>query len=153
MLRRRRWTQSIRTSAAGQPWSAAEALGQHSAALDRCEASGCWPSPRAKSTGGDRPRAAPETRARQDGAAAGRGRPRARPRVYGNGWRRLATEDLTEPATEIAPTTLTEAQREATPSLQKLPVDDQRRYCAAAHRRRQRGRSTRNICARPVGPY
>ena len=54
MPRRRRWTRSIRTSAAGQPWLAAEALGQHSAALDRCEASGCWPSPRAKSTGGDR---------------------------------------------------------------------------------------------------
>ena len=42
------------------------------------------------------------------------------------------TEDLTEPATEITETTLTEAQREATPTLQKLPINDQRRYCAAA---------------------
>ena len=42
------------------------------------------------------------------------------------------TEDLTEPATEIAPTTLTEAQRQATPTLEKLPINDQRRACAAA---------------------
>jgi len=42
------------------------------------------------------------------------------------------TEDLAEPATEITATTLTEAQRQATPTLQKLPINDQRRYCAAA---------------------
>ena len=42
------------------------------------------------------------------------------------------TVDLTEtPAAEVT-TTLTEAQREAAPTLQKLPINDQRRYCAAA---------------------
>jgi hypothetical protein len=41
-------------------------------------------------------------------------------------------EELIEaPAAEVT-TSLTEAQREATPSLQKLPSDDQRRACAAA---------------------
>ena len=42
------------------------------------------------------------------------------------------TEDLLPEAPEIAPATLTEAQRQATPTLQKLPINDQRRYCAAA---------------------
>ena len=42
------------------------------------------------------------------------------------------TEDLIEPATEIAATTLTEAQREASPTLEKLPINDQRRACAAS---------------------
>jgi len=42
------------------------------------------------------------------------------------------TEDLIEPATEVTTTTLTEAQRKATPTLQKLPANDQRRACAAA---------------------
>ena len=42
------------------------------------------------------------------------------------------TEDLLPEAPEIAPATLTEAQRQATPTLQKLPANDQRRYCAAA---------------------
>ena len=42
------------------------------------------------------------------------------------------TEDLTEPATEIAATPLTEAQRQATPTLRKLPINDQRRACSAA---------------------
>ena len=43
------------------------------------------------------------------------------------------TEDLREtPATEITATTLTAAQREATPTLEKLPINDQRRACAAS---------------------
>ena len=43
------------------------------------------------------------------------------------------TEDLLPeaPATEIT-TTYTPEQRQATPTLQKLPANDQRRYCAAA---------------------
>ena len=42
------------------------------------------------------------------------------------------TVDLTEtPAAEVT-TTLTEAQREAAPTLQKLPINDRRRACATA---------------------
>jgi len=36
------------------------------------------------------------------------------------------------PINDVAPPTLTEAQRQATPTLRKLPVNDQRRACAQA---------------------
>ena len=66
--------------------------------------------------------------ARQQAAAA-----RARARGYMETVETpRVTEDLLSEAPEIAPPTLTEAQREAAPTLQKLPADDQRRYCAAA---------------------
>ena len=67
--------------------------------------------------------------ARQQAAAA-----RARARGYMETVETpRVTEDLLPEAPEIAPTTtLTEAQRAATPTLQKLPVNDQRRACAAA---------------------
>ena len=65
--------------------------------------------------------------ARQQAAAA-----RARARGYLEAPAPRLVEDLAEPATEIAATTLTEAQREASPTLEKLPINDQRRACAAA---------------------
>ena len=66
--------------------------------------------------------------ARQQAAAA-----RARARGYMETVETpRVTEDSLPEALEIAPTPLTEAQREASPTLQKLPVNDQRRYCAAA---------------------
>ena len=67
--------------------------------------------------------------ARQQAAAA-----RARARGYMETVETpRVTEDLLPeaPAAE-ATTTLTEAQRQATPTLRKLPANDQRRYCAAA---------------------
>jgi hypothetical protein len=65
--------------------------------------------------------------ARQQAAAA-----RARARGYLEAPAPRLVEDLTEPATEITATTLTAAQREATPTLQKLSINDQRRACAAS---------------------
>ena len=65
--------------------------------------------------------------ARQQAAAA-----RARARGYLEAPAPRLVEDLTEPATEITATTLTEAQREAAPTLEKLPINDQRRACAAS---------------------
>ena len=67
--------------------------------------------------------------ARQQAAAA-----RARARGYIDAPAALQSEeDLSPeaPAAEVT-TTLTEAQRKATPTLRKLPADDQRRYCSAA---------------------
>ncbi len=66
--------------------------------------------------------------ARQQAAAA---RARARGYVETVETPRV-TEDLLPEAPEIAPTPLTEAQRQASPTLQKLPANDHRRYCAAA---------------------
>ena len=67
--------------------------------------------------------------ARQQAAAA-----RARARGY---METVETPRVTEDVLPEAPalqteTTLTEAQREAAPTLRKLPANDQRRYCAAA---------------------
>jgi len=67
--------------------------------------------------------------ARQQAAAA---RARARGYMETVETPRMTEDVLPETATEIASTTLTEAQRQATPTLRKLPVNDQRRYCAAA---------------------
>ena len=67
--------------------------------------------------------------ARQQAAAA---RARARGYVDAPAAPHIMEELEEIPAAAVAPTTLTEAQREASPTLQKLPVNDQRRACAAA---------------------
>ena len=66
--------------------------------------------------------------ARQQAAAA---RARARGYLEAPAAPRM-TEDLVPEAPEIAPTTYTTQQREASPTLEKLPINDQRRACAAS---------------------
>jgi hypothetical protein len=67
--------------------------------------------------------------ARQQAAAA---RARARGYVDAPAAPHMTEDLLTEAPALQTETTLTEAQREATPTLQKLPANDQRRACAAA---------------------
>ena len=67
--------------------------------------------------------------ARQQAAAA---RARARGYIEAPAAPHIADELMETPAADVAPTTLTEAQRQATPTLQKLPANDQRRACAAS---------------------
>ena len=67
--------------------------------------------------------------ARQQAAAA---RARARGYVEAPAAPRITEDLLPEAPIAEVTTTLTEAQRKATPTLQKLPINDQRRACAAA---------------------
>ena len=67
--------------------------------------------------------------ARQQAAAA---RARARGYVETVETPRVTEDLLPEAPAAEATTSLTEAQREATPTLRELPINDQRRACAAA---------------------
>jgi len=67
--------------------------------------------------------------ARQQAAAA---RARARGYMETVETPRMTEDSLPEAPAAEATTALTEAQRQATPTLQKLPINDRRRYCAAA---------------------
>ena len=134
MLRRRRWTHSIRTLAAGQLVGCRGAGAAGGSRLARMQALLWVLALAASQEHGRRPlherrrRPVRDKTARQQAAAA-----RARARGYMEAVETpRITEDLTEPATEIAATTLTEAQRQATPTLEKLPINDQRRACSAA---------------------